>query len=321
MKAVMRHQGLLGAALILAFGAAGLIAFPDDLNFLTRMVALAFLVLSLDLVTGHAGIATLGQAAMFGAGAYAAGIACVHGLAEPVALLLVGAAAGALAGLACGAVIARAHGLAQLVLSIALVQLAREAANKASAVTGGSDGLSGIAPAPVLGLIPFDIYGRAGFSLGIVALAVVFYGLMRLVRSPFGLLCQAIRQDPLRAAAMGAATYPALVRMQAVAGAVAGLGGALLGVATGVVGLDSIGFERSAEALVMLVIGGTGTLWGALLGTVVFQVFEHVVSAANPFHWLALVGGLLIAVVLFLPRGLQAALAPLVSHLRRRGAP
>ena len=91
---------------------------------------------------------------------------------------------------------------------------------------------------------------------------------------------------------------------------------------TGVVGLDSVSFERSAEVLVMLVLGGAGNLWGALAGAVIFQIFEHIVSAANPFHWMTLVGLLLIIIVIFAPRGLGHSIASLwVSFSQRRAAP
>ena len=312
--------GWAGVGAILVLGAIGYFAFADDLAFLTRVLAAILLVLSLDLVVGICGVATLGHAVPFGVGAYAAGIACVHGLTEPVSLVLVGATAGAFAGLVSGALIARFNGLPQLVLSIALVQLVYALANKASSLTGGSDGLSGIAPAPVLGLFAFDLYGRTAYLFGLAVLVLVFVLLTRLVRSPFGLLCRGIREDPLRIHAMGARVYPALVKMYAISGAVAGVGGALAAITTGVVGLDSVSFERSAEALVMLVVGGTGTLTGALIGTLVFQAFEHVVSAANPFHWMTLVGLLLIGVVLFLPSGLQGIGALALRMLSRRSA-
>lgn len=310
----------IGVPILVAVAALGFFAFPDDLAFLSRIIAVALFVLSLDLVVGFCGVATLGHAVLFGAGAYAAGIACVNGVTEPVSLLLIGAAAGAAAGAASGALIVRYSGLPQLVLSIALVQLAYALANKASTVTGGSDGLSGVSADAVLGLFPFDLYGRTGYLLGIAVLLVVFVILSRIVRSPFGLLCRGIREDPVRIQAMGAAAYPALVKMYAISGAVAGIGGALAGVTAGVVGLDSLSFERSAEGLVMLVLGGSGSLYGALIGTLVFQIVEHTVSAANPFHWMTIVGLLLIAVVLFLPGGLQS-LGSLVRRRLRRGGP
>jgi branched-chain amino acid transport system permease protein len=310
----------VGLGTIVAAAALGYFAFPDDLALLTRVIAAALLVLSLDLVTGFCGVATLGHAVLFGAGAYAAGIACVNGWTEPASLLLVGAVAGALAGALSGALIVRYAGLPQLVLSIAIVQLVYALANKASSITGGSDGLSGVTPGAVLGLFAFDLYGRTAYLLGIAVLIVVFVLLSRLVRSPFGLLCRGIKEDPIRIGAMGASAYPALVKMYAISGGVAGIGGALAAVTTGVVGLDSVSFERSAEALVMLVLGGTGSLYGALIGTVVFQLFEHIVSAANPFHWMTLVGLLLIAVVLFLPSGLQGIGAMGHRLLSRREA-
>ena len=96
--------------------------------------------------------------------------------------------------------------------------------------------------------------------------------------------------------------------MFAISGAVAGTGGALAAIATQVVGLDSVSFEISANALVMLVLGGIGHLHGALIGTVIFMALEHVVAAINPFHWMTLVGGVLIAIVLFAPRGLSGTL-------------
>jgi branched-chain amino acid transport system permease protein len=317
LKPKPRHwpRDLAGLAAIIAAGALGYVLFPDNLAFLTRLISVALLVLSLDLVTGICGVASLGQALLYGAGAYAAGIAAVHGIGDPVVLLVIGAAAGSLAGLVSGTILLRAHGLPQLVLSIALVQLGHEAANKATGLTGGSDGLYGIMPDALMGLFEFDLYGRTAYVLGIVLLALVMLTLTLLVRTPFGMTCRGIRQDPVRVAAMGIRVQPTLLKMFAVSGAVAGLGGALGAIATQVVGLDSVSFELSANALVMLVIGGIGTLWGALLGAVVFLSVEHVMAAINPFHWLTLIGLMLIAVVLFAPGGL----AGLVARLAKKG--
>jgi branched-chain amino acid transport system permease protein len=305
-----------GALAILVFGAIGYYLFPDDLAFLTRLIGISFLVLSLDLVTGYCGIATLGHAAQFGVAAYAVGIACVTGITDPIALLGVGVVAGTLMGLISGALITRFRGLPQLVLSIAVGQLVAALANKLSWLTGGSDGLSGIAPSKVFGIYGFDMFSRTAYLFSLAALVVVFVLLSRFVRSPFGLLCRGIKDDDLRARMIGVSVYPRLVIMYGVAGAVAGVGGALTAISTGVVGLDSVGFERSAEVLVMLVLGGAGHLWGALAGAVIFQGFEHIVSAENPFHWMTLVGLLLILIVVFAPRGLME---PALMLLRRLG--
>ena len=305
-----------GALVIVVLGATGYFLFPDDLAFLTRLVGISFLVLSLDLVTGYCGIATLGHAAQFGVAAYAAGVACVAGITDPLAMLGVGIAAGAVMGLISGALISRFRGLPQLVLSIAVGQLVAALANKLSWLTGGSDGLSGIAPSKVFGLYDFDMYSRTAYLLSLAVLAVVFVLLLRFVRSPFGLLCRAIKDDDLRARMIGVSVYPRLVIMYGVAGAVAGVGGALTAINAGVVGLDSLSFERSAEALVMLVLGGAGHLWGALVGAVIFQVFDHIVSAENPFQWMTLVGLLLILIVVFAPRGLIGPAIALLNRLR-----
>lgn len=311
--------GLLTIAVI---GAIGYFAFPDDLAFLTRLISITFLVLSLDLVTGYCGVATLGQAALFGVSAYAVGNACIAGVTNPLLLLVIGAFTGMLTGLISGALITRFQGLPQLVLSIAIGQLVGSLANKLSSWTGGSDGLSGITPAPIFGIFSFDMYSRTSYVFSLVTLAIVMALLLRFVRSPFGLLCRAIKDDDLRVLMIGASPYPRLIIMYGVSGIVAGLGGALMAINTGVVGLDSVSFERSAEVLVMLVLGGAGNLWGALVGAVIFQIFEHIVSAANPFHWMTLVGLLLIVIVIFAPRGIGHGVVSLwTSLMQRRSAP
>lgn len=311
-------RDLAGLALIAAAGLAGYWLFPDSLAFLTRLISIALLVLSLDLIVGYCGIASLGQGALYGAGAYAAGIACLNGIGDPVLLVLIGAAAGAVTGLAMGAVMLRAHGLPQLVLSIAIVQLLHEAANKASSITGGSDGLSGMAPSPLFGLFAFDLWGRSAYLFGLALLILIFGGLRFVTRSPFGMVCRGLKEDPLRISALGIRAFPVLLRMFMISGAVAGTGGALSAIATQVVGLDSVSFEISANALVMLVLGGIGHLYGALIGTVVFMALEHVVAAIDPFHWMTLVGAVLIAIVLFAPRGLSGTLDEAARLLARR---
>jgi len=319
-----RHRSLgrdaAGAVAILVVAVIGYFLFPDNLALLTRIVAVALLVLSLDLVTGYCGVATLGHAALFGSGAYAAGILSAHyGINDPLLMTLAGIAGGAVAGVISGVIILRGHGLPQLVLSIALIHLFHEFANKASSWTGGSDGLSGISADPILGYFEFDLYGHTAYVFAIVLLLIVFVLLRLIVRSPFGMLCRGIKEDPLRIKAMGASPKAALMKMYVMSGAVAGVGGALNAITTQVVGLDSLSFTLSAESLVMLVLGGTGSLFGGLSGTVIFMLFEDYVSAANPFHWLTMVGALLIAVVLFAPKGLYGSAAAFFNRRKEAG--
>ena len=309
VNAVDAPRRRYGAIATVGVGLAGLalyFALPDYCGYFASVVSIALLVISLDLLVGYCGIATLGQATFYGVGAYAAGIVALRaGVTDPLAMLAVGLVAGGLVGAVSGAVIVRAAGLAQLVLTVAIVQLALAIANKFSGLTGGSDGLAGITPSPLFGRIEFDFQGETGFLLGLGVLVCVMLVLNVIGHSPFALLCRGIKSDPVRVEALGGRIRLALVKMFAISGMVAGLGGALAALTAGVVGLDSISFDRSAEAFVMLIVGGAGTLFGALSGVVGYATAEHVISAINPAHWLIAIGVILVAVMFFLPAGLQ----------------
>ncbi len=300
---------------------AGLLAYvvlPEDLALLTRIAATALYILSLDLVLGVCGIATLGHAALFGAGAYAAGIAAVHWVQDPILLLLVGGVGGALVAALSGALILHAHGLTLLMLTIAVAQLLQSLANKLRSVTGGSDGLSGIDPTPVLGLFRFDLYGKTSYLFALAVLVLAYIVARRLLNSPFGLACRGVKEDPLRVAAMGGTPRHYLLMMYTISGAFAGIAGALTTVTTGVVGLDSLSFTWSAEAVVMLVLGGMGRLYGAIIGTLAFMGIHHILAATDPFHWMLFIGLFLIGVVLFAPGGLTDLTSKCAKLLTRR---
>lgn len=295
---------LLPELALLLLGAAGFFLLPQDLALLTRILIMGLFVLSLSLVLGQAGIATLGHAALYGSGAYAAGLWALHVTPEPISGLLAGALAGAVMAFLSGALILRTRGLTLLMLSIAVAQVLLEAANKLRGITGGDDGLSGFDVAPVLGLFGFDFLGRTGYWYALLVL-VLCYGLLRvLVRAPFGRTCRGIRSDRARMAAIGCNVYGSLLSVYSVSGAFAGIAGALSAQTSQVVSLHSLSFELSAEALVMLVIGGSGRLAGALIGTPVFMLVHHYASAINPYHWLFVIGVLLIVIVLLMPRGI-----------------
>jgi branched-chain amino acid transport system permease protein len=304
---------------VLGFGLGAFLLFPDDLGLLTNILGAAMFLLSLDLVLGYCGVATLGHGALYGAGAYAAGIASVNGIRDPLAMLTIAVIAGMVMGIASGMLIAKGRGLAQLVLSIAIGQLVLEAATKLDIYTGGSDGLTGISVDPLLGTFTFDMYGRTAFLLSLGLLVLVIQYLRQVVQSPFGLLCRGIREDELRVSFMGENVYQALCKMYVISGGVAGLAGGLTAVSTGVVGLDSLGFERSANALVMLLFGGAGSLYGAIIGATAFISVEHIVSRINPFHWLIAIGLMLIIVVIVLPKGLYSVLGKMAQRFGRGG--
>jgi branched-chain amino acid transport system permease protein len=277
--------------------------FPGSLLMLTHIAIMAILVMSLDLVTGYAGLPTLGHAAMFGMGAYSAGLFAKHFSPDPLLGLLVGAGSGALVAFISGLFLVRYQGLAFLMLTIAVTLILQSLANSFQGITGGDNGLTGYDISPLLGQFNFDMFGVTGYWYSMIAMLVCYAVLRRIMRSPFGLCCVGIRENRERMAANGTRIYPHLVRLYVIAGFFAGVAGALSAQVTQVVSLDSLGFELSAEALVMLVLGGLGTLNGAIIGTTLYSVIHHYAATANPFHWLFVIGGLLMLVV-FLPKGL-----------------
>lgn len=292
---------------------------PDDLGFATRILIAALFALSLDFVLGYAGIVTLGHAAMFGVGAYAAGVFALRIFPDPLLGLLVGAAAGALVAGLSAPLVLRSHGLTAVMITLAVAQLLQEIASKARAVTGGDDGLSGILPSRLLGAFEFDFMGHTGFWYALCVLVICFALLRRLVNSPFGLTCIGVREDRTRMLALGTPVTGILMRAYVIGGALAGTAGALSAQITQVVGLNSLGFALSAETLVMLVLGGTGRLWGAIVGAAVFMVVHHYAAAADPLRWMLVIGLMLLVVVMVFRGGIWGALSAIHARLTRKG--
>lgn len=298
-------------AVLLLAGALACTLLPDQLGVITRIFVTALLVLSLDLVVGVAGLATLGHAAMFGVGAYAAGIFALRVVPEPLLGLAVGIGAGGVLALVSGAFLLRYQGFTFLMLTVAVAQIVLSLAQKARDWTGADDGLSGFSISPLLGRFAFDLEGNVAAWYALAVLVVVFYLLSRLANSPFGLAVRGIHENRSRMAALGTPIYRRLLAIYTIAGAVAGAAGALSAQTNAVVGLDSLSFALSAELLVMLILGGAGRLYGAVIGTVVFTLLHHTAASINPYHWLFVVGFLLMGVVLLPP-------AKVLAFVRRR---
>lgn len=287
--------------LLLVIGVAACALLPEQLGLMTRIFITALFVLSLDLVVGIAGLATLGHAALFGMGAYATGIFALQVCPDPLVGLAVGIAAGAALAALSGAFLLRFHGFTFLMLTIAISQILLSLAQKARRWTGGDDGLSGFVMGPLLGRFEFDLEGRVAALYALAVLVVLFYVARRIVDSPFGLTVRGIHENRARMAALGTPVFTRLWMVYTVAGALAGAAGALSAQTNAVVGMDSLSFGLSAEALVMLILGGAGRLTGALVGAAVFTVLHHTAASINPYHWLFVVGALLMLVVLVPP--------------------
>lgn len=288
--------------ILLAAGLAVWWALPDQLGLLSHIAITALLVLSLDLVVGIAGLPTLGHAAMFGVGAYAAGIFALHLHSDPLLGLMVGIAAGAACALISGAFVLRYTGFTFLMLTVAVAQIILSLAQKARSWTGGDDGLSGYTMGPLLGRFNFDFEGRTAALYALVVLAIGLYVARRIVSSPFGLAVRGIHENRARMAALGTPVAARLLAMYTLAGAMAGAAGALTAQINTIVALDSLSFALSAELLVMLILGGSGKLHGALIGAVLFTLLHHTAASINPYHWLFVVGAALMAVVLMPPQ-------------------
>jgi branched-chain amino acid transport system permease protein len=292
------------------------ILFPTHLSLASQIAITALFALSLDLILGYAGIVSLGHAAFFGLGAYSAGLLSKHGWGEPISGLFLGAGVAAIVGYAASFIIARFRHLALLMITLGMGFLLLEAANSASWLTGGTDGLQGVKTWPLFGRFEFDLYGYTAYTYSLVVLFLLFLVARRVIHSPFGLALRGIRENALRMPAIGAVSRKHIRSIYTMSAAIAGTAGAMLTQTTDTVSLGVLDFQRSADVLVMLVLGGAGRLYGGLVGAVIFMVARDNFSGLNPQYWYFWIGLLLVTVVMFLPNGILGGLAQLVARWR-----
>jgi branched-chain amino acid transport system permease protein len=294
-------------------------ALPEYVPFGARVLVYILFALSLDLILGYAGIVTLGHTAFFGLGAYVAGIlGAKAGITDPLLQLAAAGAAGALLGVSTGAVILRTRGLTLLMLTLAITTILLEIANKATNLTGGADGLSGITVSPILGLFKFDLFGKTAYMYCLVSLFLGWFVVRRLIYSPFGASLVGIRENVLRMHAIGSPAYARLVAAYTISGAIAGCAGALLMQTNQFVGLNVLSFEFAGELLVMLVLGGVGRIYGAFVGPLVYMIAQDQLAKQFPEYWYFGIGLLLVVVVLFARGGLLGLADTLVARARGR---
>src|SRR6201990_2081152 len=281
------------AALACAF------VFPSRYLIMTDIVRLGLFALSLDLILGYAGIVSLGHAAFFGVGAYGAGLLALHGVTpEPVIALVVAGLAAMLLGFLTSFLVIRGVDLTRLMVTLGIALLLEALAERYSNITGGTDGLQGIEIQPILGLFAFDIFGRTGFFYSLAVLFLLFLLARRIVHSPFGLSLRAIRNNPLRASAIGIPVHRRLIAVYTLSAFYAGIAGALFTQTPALASLDVFAFDRSADLVLVLVIGGTGYLYGGLIGAVVFRMLQELFSTITPQYWQFWIGLVLVVIVL-----------------------
>ena len=298
---------------------AAFFLLPEYLSLGARILIYILYALSLDLIVGYAGIITLGHSAYFGLGAYVAGIlAAKAGITDPMLQLVASAAAGGLLGIVTGAIILRTRALTLLMLTLAITSVLLEIANKATALTGGADGLSGVVIAPVLGLFRFDIVGRTAYLYCLVVLFIGWWLVRRMIYSPFGTSLTGVRENSLRMHAIGAPVYWRLVLVYTLSATIAGVAGGLLTQTNQFVGLNVLSFESAGELLVMLILGGVGRIYGAFVGPVVYLIAQDFLAKQFPEYWYFGIGTMLVLVVMFARGGILGIIDSTLAKLWRK---
>jgi branched-chain amino acid transport system permease protein len=292
---------------------------PDaNLPLYGQILIWGLFAMSLDLLLGYRGIPSLGHAAFFGIGGYAAGYLGKFGWTEPISGLVLAALLAGIIGWLTGRLIQRVSGIALLMVTLGLNLILYDIVHRQSGLTGGDDGLQGIEIAPVLGLFRFDIFGRTAYLYALAVTFVLFLLARALVKSQFGLALLGARENPRRMIMLGAPLERDLTTVFAIAAAFAGAAGALLTQTTQFVAPTTLSFQRSADVLVILIIGGTGRLYGGFVGAFVFLFVREWLAELSPVYWYFWIGLLLVVMVAFFRKGIVPSLETLVGRLRRR---
>jgi branched-chain amino acid transport system permease protein len=314
-----RHRLRLADLAPWAACALAWVLFPNYLQLGSQVMIMVAFALSLDLLLGYAGVVTLGHAAFFGIGAYTAGILSVRfGVTDPLAGLALGALAAGAAGLACGLLVLRTTGLTLLMLTLGILLMLSEAANRAAWLTGGADGLQGVVVGRLLGVFEWDLYGRTAFVYSAAVAAIAFVLLRVVVMSPMGRSLVGIRENPVRLEALGAPVRARLVVAYGLAALIAGMAGAVNAQVNQFVGLNVLSFELSGAVLIMLILGGTGRLYGAFVGAPIYMIAADAFSRLDPTYWLLWIGVMLIALVMFARGGVLGWVDAAARRVRAR---
>jgi len=274
------------------------VLMPSHASLINEIAIVALFAVSLDLVLGYTGIVSLGHAAFFGIGGYAAALFAKLVMPDPLVGLAVGIATATLLGAVCSLTIQRGSDLTRLMVTLGVALILLELANKLDWLTGGADGLQGVVMGPLLGRFEFDLSGRTAAYYSLAVLLVLFVLMRRLVHSPLGATLKAIRDNRLRAMAIGIPVTSRLTIVYTVAAGVAGAAGALMTQTTGFASLDLFEFHRSADVLLILVVGGVGWLYGGVAGAIVFKLMQDALSSITPQYWTFWIGLFLVVLVL-----------------------
>jgi branched-chain amino acid transport system permease protein len=302
------------------FAFATIWLFPSKYLILKDTAILALFAMSLDLILGYAGILSLGHAAFFGFAGYFAGLVAKYGyITEPVVALAAAGLVAAALGFVTSFLVLRGSDLTRLMVTLGVSLMLGEVANRYSNITGGADGLQGIDIEPVLGRFRFDLYGHNGYVYCLIVLFICFVIARRVVYSPFGLSLRAVKGNSLRASAIGIPTKWRLVGIYTFAAGIAGIAGALLTQTTAFCSLDVFSLDRSADLLLVLIIGGTGYLYGGLIGAVIYKFLQDYIANLTPQYWQFWIGLVLVTIVLIGRERMQSWIETARSALENLG--
>ena len=284
---------------------------PFYISFATRILIYAIAAASLNLVLGYGGMVSFGHAAFFGAGAYIVGILAVEGVTSLWIAWSAATAVAALVALIIGAISLRTRGVYFIMITLAFAQMMYYIFVSMKAY-GGDDGLSLPSRSTGLGVSLSNDF--TWYYLVLVLLGIILFLLHRLLGSRFGRVIEAIRENETRATAIGYPVYRYKLLCFVISGAIAGLAGALIANQTSYVGPALLHWVQSGTLMVMVILGGVGRFWGGPVGAAVLLLLEELFSGSpllGPFalHWQLPVGAILLAVVLFAPRGIAGAFA------------
>jgi branched-chain amino acid transport system permease protein len=303
------------------FAFATIWLFPSKYLILKDTAILALFALSLDLILGYAGIISLGHAAFFGLAGYFAGLVAKYGfITEPVLALIAAGFVAAALGFVTSFLVLRGSDLTRLMVTLGVSLMLGEVANRFSNITGGADGLQGVDIEPILGRFRFDLYGHNGYVYCLIVLFICFVVARRVVYSPFGLSLRSVKGNPLRASAIGIPVKWRLVAIYTLSGGLAGIAGALLTQTTAFCSLDVFSLDRSADLLLVLIIGGTGYLYGGLIGAVIYKFMQDWIANLTPQYWQFWIGLILVVIVLIGRERMQGWIAAVRSTLESLGA-
>ncbi|HEX3464327.1 MAG TPA: branched-chain amino acid ABC transporter permease [Candidatus Elarobacter sp.] len=282
-----------------------------DVSIVSEVLVMAVAAMSVNLLLGYTGLPAFGNAAYFGLGAYGAALSVKYFNVDFVAAVVIGTVAAFLGGLILGPFLLRRRGIYFGLLSIAFGQVFYFIAYRYTDVTGGEDGMN--FPRPPVALAHAVIKETAFYYLALVVFVVALIAFRAVVRSPFGRTLVAIRQNEVRVRYLGLNSDRFIFVALLIASTMAGMSGALFGLLINFAYPLLLDWHQSGDFVLMMILGGGGTLWGPLLGSFIYVLGKDIVSTITPL-WQIFIGGLFVACVLGFPRGI---LGTIEQRLRR----